>query len=282
MHKIHRMKGRVPILLFHDVNPLRNEFTGSITPEEFELIILFLARKYSIEPLDFTENKLDSNACYITFDDGMYNFLKYAFPIISKYRIPVTLFIPPESIDSGYLWTLKYFQMVKENKVSWQEVKKSNASEIMALVKKDNSIVLDDFRLMNWGELGKLDFSLINLQSHSNTHQFLSKLNHTDKEIELRDSRDRIRNNFKHPIEAISYPFGDFDKEVVTLANKYYSFGFITSDRMARRNLSEKRYEIPRFHIHNGDIEELYLRISGTLKIKNWIENLFVKGSYHK
>lgn len=265
LHYLNKKAGKVPILLFHDINPVRNDLTGSITPEEFEAMIVFLKAKYKIESLDFDSECLNANACYITFDDGMYNFLRYAAPIIEKHRIPVTLFVPPDGIDKKYIWTLKFFQMVSTKKIQWKEIVKSEMNEILSQISHDDSDINDEFRLMNWEELNQLDFSLINIQSHTNSHSFLTELSTEKIEQELEDSKTRLESNINGGIavRAVSYPFGDHDEKVVTLASKNYSHGFITEDRMVDVNWLEKRFEIPRFHIHRGSLMELYLKING-------------------
>lgn len=264
LHYFNRINGRVPILLFHDVSPVKNENTGAITPEEFEELITFLKSKYEIKDLRQLKNEsAGSRACYITFDDGMFNFQKYALDIIVKHNIPITLFVPPKCMDDGFTWNLKYFDMIKESQANALTITKEDFSEVTKITSTDNTEISNDHRLLNWEEVKAINKNpLIDIQSHSNNHYFLSMLNSEKQAEELAVSKEILENSLEKNIDMIAYPMGDYDENTIKLAKENYDFGFKTGDSLVDlKNL--KKYEIPRIHLHSPGSKDLYLRING-------------------
>ena len=88
-----------PILVYHRVHPDLRSDTPSLSPETFEQQMGLLAQRW--KPISLSdlvqalEGKapLPHRAVVITFDDGTEDNFTYAFPILSRYRIPATLFM---------------------------------------------------------------------------------------------------------------------------------------------------------------------------------------------
>lgn len=104
------------IIVFHrvgEVAQINKEFSLPmlfINKENFEKVIKFLKSEYNIISFEklihcLKLNELyPSNSIIITFDDGYYDFYRNAYPLISKYNVPVTLFL-----TSSYIGTNKTF-----------------------------------------------------------------------------------------------------------------------------------------------------------------------------
>lgn len=268
-HAWNRERGKIPILLFHDIKPIRNNTTGSITPKEFEKFIVFLKNKYEISSLQSKEPPISSNACIITFDDGMYSFFKYAYPIIKKHNVSVTLFIPTTSVEEGSTWALKYLQQSassKEQEINYLLEQKKYLE--MKKVKVD-----DEYRLMQWSELKALDHNIVNIQSHADTHRFLSPLTLKHMRKEFQNSISILKDKLNVKATSIAYPFGAHSDKVIDQGANYFENGFVVGDCLTPANRIYENMKNYRFHIHNGNLEELYLRISGFIP---WLKrNMF-------
>jgi peptidoglycan/xylan/chitin deacetylase (PgdA/CDA1 family) len=77
----------------------------------FELHCRYLHRYYHVVSMSSLSKLLSSGAVFprwsvaITVDDGHRNFYEHAFPIIAKYKIPVTVYLVTKPIDEcGWLW----------------------------------------------------------------------------------------------------------------------------------------------------------------------------------
>lgn len=93
------------VLMFHRVgDPHQTHWLNpglvSATPEVFERIAALLAREYAVITMDDAveavagARRLPARAVLITFDDGYQDFGTTAWPILKRFRLPVTLFVP--------------------------------------------------------------------------------------------------------------------------------------------------------------------------------------------
>ena len=102
---------KLSIFLFHGViknkvkkSSIRNYNYKHIEKKKFENYIKFLSRNGTPLTLD----NLNTNSGYkkkfvITFDDGFYNNLKYALPILKKYNIPHIIYVTTNYIDKNLI-----------------------------------------------------------------------------------------------------------------------------------------------------------------------------------
>lgn len=89
-----------------------------VTPFTFERHIKFLKENFCICPVNrILEPGKDMNkygTCAITFDDGWSDFYEFASPILKKYSIPVTNFLPTGLIGTdNHLWFDEVAAIVK-------------------------------------------------------------------------------------------------------------------------------------------------------------------------
>lgn len=127
LYKIVSKNRSLIILNYHRILPLKEVKNLIIQPgmyvEEkvFERQILFLKKYFHIlsfpEYLRKKEDKdmsLNKRYCLITFDDGWLDNYEYAFPILKKYNIPATIFIPVSFIGTNRLfWQDKIAYILK-------------------------------------------------------------------------------------------------------------------------------------------------------------------------
>ena len=115
------------ILTFHHVRPPRSEAFQpnrllEITPVFFEGLIRRLARsRIDIITLDEVHQRLVSGVSKrrfvsITFDDGYRDTLRWAYPLLKKYKLPFTLYIPTSFPDQlGELWWVALEMVIAKN-----------------------------------------------------------------------------------------------------------------------------------------------------------------------
>lgn len=108
----------VPILVYHNFNPT---VPGSmtLTPARFEEQLKWLKDNgYTVIPLKDLVSALQgknislpAKSVVITADDGWESDYTYMLPLVRKYKIPVTLFIYPQTISHG------------KNALTWDQLK---------------------------------------------------------------------------------------------------------------------------------------------------------------
>ena len=252
--------------------------------------------------LDKTKLK---NSCFIVFDDALFDFYENAWPIIKEFQIPVTLFVPTDPVDKTKIyWSLEfleifistdynninqihYFHDNMINKIrltKGDRIKKINQVHNVLMMKssKDRTIAINlikdsvvhkssvsVFQMMSWNNIMKLlndDINILNIQSHSKTHEFLPILNTNDLEREYRQSKNDIINNLNISPIAISYPFGGYNNMVIEVARKYYDYGFITDNKLLNLDQihnDQCNMKLSRINVTDRSPWELYLRING-------------------
>jgi len=100
------------ILFYHGVTPCPerepNNFDGKhIELKKFEKQMRYISQKYNVVSLDEAiamlrnEKKIVPNTIAVTFDDGYYNNLDCALPVVKRYSIPITIFLATNYADIG-------------------------------------------------------------------------------------------------------------------------------------------------------------------------------------
>ena len=201
-----------PVLMYHDIKikPL-NKF--DVTVEDFCAQLDFLKENeyitLSIEDfISYLEEKkvFPEKSILITFDDGYNGIYNYAVPELKKRNMKATCFITTETVGK----IDGAYPHITE-----QELKEISSSE---------------------------NFSI---GSHTLTHSHLDKLNNEEKINEIKNSKEILEKITCKKIQALAYPYGDYDEEVIEAVKKSgYKIAFAVQDRGLFNNPA--RWSIPR------------------------------------
>jgi len=225
-----------------------------VTVDEFTEHIQFLKRQYTIIPLGlFVKHCMDGlpvpdKAVIITFDDGYRSTCTCAFPILQRYGVPATVFLPTDFIDrKHYLWTNRIEYALINTIVPSLTVRIKNHEEELpcrdlpskqAAVRKVKSVLkqlpyseieqvvgaLEDatgcsllhtasvpsmFEPLTWEQIGKMNASgLVTFGSHTGSHAILTRLQPPDITRELVCSKEIIESRLGISCKFFSYPEG--------------------------------------------------------------------------
>lgn len=173
--------------------PKSNRF---VSVKEFEKQVKFLSESFTVVKLNsLSEHKFDvkSRQIAITVDDGYKNFLENGFPILEKYNLPVTLFVPSKKIgkkifeeDYGY------------------EIEYLSSEEIYTISKS----------------------KLVSIQAHGHKHVRLTELNREQQEREIKESKRILQEITKEEINGFCFPYGcynDITKSILKAYNFFYA-----------------------------------------------------------
>jgi peptidoglycan/xylan/chitin deacetylase (PgdA/CDA1 family) len=123
--------------------------------------------------------------CSITFDDGFEDVISNALPEMQKRNIPAAIFV-----TSGRLGQL----------AGWWPVTAPEQQRRIAPAEK-------------WQELPT---DLITIGSHTLTHPYLSTLGEKEARRELCESRFLLQELLKRKINVFSFPYGNFNADLVS------------------------------------------------------------------
>jgi len=115
--KISQIKGKkkVAILNLHRVSPEENPFWSPLRPEIFEELLRFMKANFEIglfgelEKLEHSEKPL----AVLSFDDGYYDFIEYALPLLEKHGLRANMNVIPECAESGKpIWNVRLYDFL--------------------------------------------------------------------------------------------------------------------------------------------------------------------------
>ena len=237
-------KDRFLILMYHRVIPKKEVEYGVqegmyVDPLSFDMHIEFLKRYFSIMPLsainpDAKGSSIKSNntpVCFLTFDDGWYDFFKYAFQILKAHRIPATVFLPTSFINTNDVFWTDRVANIYNQLTNIPHMKKNHGANNDPLAEKLESIdgsiqekietaisilkkldydrvlctisrlekrweiepITNKRSFLNWDEAREMANSgLVSFGSHTNNHRILTKLRDDEIHQELFHSKTKL------------------------------------------------------------------------------------------
>lgn len=212
---------KIPILCYHNLNPTRPG-SMNMTPQKFEEQIKWILNHgFTIIPLqeavEYLQGKRDTlpkKSVVVTADDGWKSVYTYMLPIVLKYRIPVTLFIYPQTISEG------------KNALSWNE-------------------------LIELQKTGLFDVQG-HTYDHPNFKHAKKRLSaeNYDKYVvrQLAGSKKILEDKLNIKVSYLAWPFGIYDANLESQADQAgYVMSFTIDARAAKR--TERSMAQPRYMI---------------------------------
>ena len=297
----------VPILLFHRVSDTPDPYWPPLPKPAFQKILHFFAGKYNIRSIadlvSYSPDEL-TGSCFIVFDDAYKDFLENAWPLLKQNKIPVTMFVPVESIETGKpIWitwlnicidgakvkqlTMNTGERQIEYDLSTQTAKINTAHLLLKWLKtlpyRENIYWLDqilkqtgqnansmNIPVMSWTEIHETK-EQVDYQSHTMTHPMLGNIQEPeDLSYEMGEAKKIIINRTGMSTDFISYPIGSYSKAVIAEAKKHHKLGFAVDGQLVdlkKMSDADYRYKIPRFNVSDTDPYELFFRVNGFHKI---------------
>ena len=248
------------ILMYHNIDEEGGFNTVSLKNFTEQILYLSLNKEFCIVSIDdyikylgLRERKLIT----ITFDDAYTSIQSKVLPIIKKYNIPITVFIPINCVGGYNTW--------------------------------DTSIGKEQLKILDWSEIKILSNEpLLTFGSHGLSHISLGNVSRTILEDEIIKSKIILENEINTSVNYFSYPYGqlkDFSKNTLTLLKDCgYKAGFTTN--WSRRNSKRNVYYLNRIEIRNSDCIKTFKKIINR-KVdfkyyKQNLKNLLIKLKLYK
>jgi peptidoglycan/xylan/chitin deacetylase (PgdA/CDA1 family) len=223
----------VPILLYHRFGPVVAD-SMTVTTAVFESQLKYLGNNgYTVIPLkqlvDYYLGKgprPPRRSVVIVADDGHKSVFTDMFPLVKKYRIPVTLFIYPSAIShASYAMT-------------WEQLRELKKSGLF------------DFQSHSYW--------------HPNFKKEKKRLSPAEYEkfvdMQLKKSKERIEKELNVKVTMLSWPFGIYDDHLIRKAT---SAGYVAAFSIERRHTSgsDNIMTLPRYIIVDGDRRKAFERL---------------------
>ncbi|MEZ4858107.1 MAG: polysaccharide deacetylase family protein [Flavobacteriaceae bacterium] len=171
---------KLPILMYHKVNASQSEGL-TISVAKLEVQFQWLAengyRSYHLSELMNLVKLPSKKTVVITFDDGYVSQLEHAIPLLEKYNLKATFFIP-----------LKYLGTTD----AWNET---------------------SFPLMNATHLKSLNPNVVELGFHSFAHQKYNELSLSEIAEDTQLAFETASKNELPLTATLAYPYGKFPRK---------------------------------------------------------------------
>lgn len=228
-----------------------------VTPATFEKHILFIKKKYKVIFLDDLVDKIKKGDdigryCAITFDDGWLDNFKEAYPILTKYRVPATIFLATGFIGTNRLFWPEQFCYLLEHFMTSKLVLSEAPPSFYRLTEEMNSFSTSDRavyfekaievlksylpdereeilhylrqkctlnfiprQIVNWEETREMYKSgLIRFGAHTDNHVILDQVPCQIVDDEISKSREEIEKRLGEKIRTFAYPNGNHNEEI--------------------------------------------------------------------
>lgn len=236
----------IAILMYHRV--IENDYNFwklNVSPKTFDNHMKYISENYHVLKLDDNwKNTINSNEKYvvITFDDGYVDNYKNAFPVLEKYKIPATVFVSTDLIDTNkmYWWDelekifiLDQYKGIfdfeqKKYEIYNLEDRKAACLKIRNYLKnlspnvreqkmnllrnsmKIHEVEIKELRCMTSNEIRKMSQSeYMTIGCHTKSHLSMG----SNKSIklmkeEIKESKKILENITDKKIDIFAYPFG--------------------------------------------------------------------------
>jgi len=215
---------QVPILVYHRFGPVVAD-SMTVTTAVFDSELRYLRdHGYSVIPLkqyvDYRLGKASpppQHSVVITVDDGHRSVYSEMLPIVTRYRVPVTLFIYPSAISNAtYAMT-------------WEQLRELQATGLFGI--QSHTYWHPNFKT----ERERL--------TPSEFERFVSN--------QLTKSRDKLQAEMGTGIDLLAWPFGIYDDQLTGLAKNVGYVAALTLDGRPARD-GDDLMTLPRYLMTNA------------------------------
>jgi len=306
-------KNRLLILMFHQVNNQNAIFYKGMPINVFKQLCLFIKKNYEVLLPSEVQNHFKNSskpAAIISFDDGHYDIIKNALPILKNLDLAFNVNIDTEILQTrkpqdfvrvydilNYCNINSYYdsefmkQPIEIDRFNSVTVEKRFTDILSKLsIKKrrefvdkmavDSKMSVTNYsKMLSVNDVKLLSKYKVEFGSHSYSHPILTNLTSNEIYSELINSKKELEKITNQEVNILAYPNGIYNQEVENIA-KGMGFNILlqTGDKINEINKEEEPIEswkrINQYHqTLNGSLAHIY----GKTKILNSVLNYFKK-----
>ena len=208
------------------------KFNGlRVSPLSFEKQMKYLIENnwttFTMSELVEKKAALPNKSIAITFDDGYEDNFTNAFPILKKYNIKATIYL-----------------VVDRHNKEWSSKRKE---------KNSNGELKNEPKLLDKQIIELINSGLIEIGSHTITHDNLPTLTLDEKRNEIYNSKVMIEDKFKIKCNSFCYPFGLYDKQDVEIVKSSFYTNATTTNKGIDDLIKSNIFELKRITISGKD-----------------------------
>ncbi len=210
------------VLVFHKLTDSVSFGSTNYSPKRMcKLLTSLTDNGYQFVSVSELMSNNDSGKIAITFDDGYAHLAAALPPLIDRFKIRPTIFVPTSYVGKSNSWDYSSF-FKSEPHLSRQQI------EYLS-------------------EIG-VDFG-----SHGHRHLELSSLSNIDLQTELEQSKMQLEEIINKPVDTMSFPFGKTNPKILAAAARA---GYKLSFTMAFPDKSDTKLALGRIPVYFFDSPE--------------------------
>jgi len=188
---VHTGRMKALIIGYHCIKDKADSGLRPTKTADFENQMRYLSRAYHPMSLDSMAQHLQNGtalpprAIAVTFDDGYRDNYENAYPILTKYNIPATVFLTTGFIGTGEI-------------PAWDKGHGTDTRPLM----------------LSWKQVREMSDGGVSFGSHTLTHPFLTRIPRKQVEQEVHLSRDVIEQQIGKRVTTFAYPSGNYDSGI--------------------------------------------------------------------
>jgi peptidoglycan/xylan/chitin deacetylase (PgdA/CDA1 family) len=308
------LKNSLTVLNYHRIDdPYREGFDTlkvnvSATPKQFEEQMAYVSSHFNVITCEYLvkclhdDAELPPHAAMITFDDGYYDNLANAYPVLSAYRLPAVIFLATDYMernvpfywdyvsscfyrtkkDSADLPVLGFRQWVEGNDrdalmLEWIEAVKRipEAEKQRAVAQLDKVLEVDipddafSEIFLTWDQVRFLSQNGIEFGAHTASHPILTRVTLEQAQDEIVKSKRRIEEEIGKRVVSLAYPNGgaaDFSPEIMKIAGASgidIAFSLLAGPTLYK-TVQAQPFSIRRiFLVHSDSFERFVMKLNG-------------------
>lgn len=278
-HLLTRLERGVPqrpdvlrILMYHRVDEAGNSpqfdpATLGPPPAVFEEQMRFLAEHYQVVALEEVVRAcqggatLPAGAVWITFDDAQSSFAEHAWPILRRYGLPATVFVPtayPDHPERTFWWDRLHQACTLTRLRGWLETSLGRFSlrsaaqrqgtfrklkQLVRRLPEEEGLAFVDRlcaalevsptanSVLSWKALRCLARQGVALAAHTQTHPLLNRVDVRRAYAEIHGALADLRREVGEPLPVFAYPGGAWTDEVVQVLRQLGVVLAVTTSR---------------------------------------------------
>lgn len=236
MRRIHR--GRVKVLLYHNVTPGGRHFANSLSPDDFDRHLRWLKRHANIVAMDRQGHlhglSSDRVNVLLTFDDGFVNNAEHVLPILERHGVSAVFFLIASLLPGGDRPWFAAAQQAKDG-------------------------AADPYRTLNAEQARRLLAAGITIGSHGFAHDDYRTFATDGAREDGAWARSLLEETLAVPVRCFAFPWGFHRTGQVEELSGVYPRIFTTRPGFADADAAV----LPRNAV--ADFDQLKMAVSGTI-----------------
>ena len=200
------------------------------------------------------ERDFPKGAILLTVDDGWRNNKENIADVANKYKIPVTIFVSTEPVETGNAFWWSYISkanqigVINSQVMELKKVSNDERLKLVAQIKEKVNLKREALTKEELSGISKTKF--VSIGSHTVSHPVLTKCSDEKALFEIGESRNILEKWLNTEVVHFAYPNGSFsDREMEILKSCGYQMAFTTVPKyITKENVSEP-FTIPRVDI---------------------------------